>query len=177
MSIDGSRIKKLARGLGGTAELAFVQTRNQGNYVGVYNGADDPIDPLSLLVKAKKGMIGVDLYFNIAFGAGNYEGGWVVTRDGVLLPDSVDGVDSPWSIISGIPVGTVHTSWITQNNIVQIRDKAPLIGVEVLYELRKRRTGTNGQNPIYLNYGGATPQNGREAMMSSSRATGVYRNA
>lgn len=176
----GNRIVKLAlaafRKAAGDSDLAYKQTRNQAIYDATYNVADIPVDPLSMLVTAKAGMIGVDLRFDVNFGAGNYDNGWIVTRNGIPLVDSVDESDNPWSCICGIQTGTVHTSWVPNHNTIKIRDNDPLIGEEVLYELQVRETGA-GAAPVYFNYGGTTPQATVESFLSTAIATGVYANA
>ena len=170
---SGSRIVKIIQEVLGGSELGYKQTRVLGNYDATYNVADIPIDPLSMLVKAKKGMVGVDLSFSVNFGAGNYNNGWIVTRDGIPLPDSVDESDNPWSCICGITTPTVHTSWVSRDNIIKIRDNAPLIGKKALYELRLRETNP-GSAPVNFNNSGTTPQASVESFMSCASAVGVY---
>jgi hypothetical protein len=164
-------------GADGQRYLARVQTRDQGIYTATYSATpganvDDPIDPLTLTVTAKPGQIAVELEFNIMYSGGWYEGCFVVYKDGVVLPDSVDASNNGWSCIVGHTQGTVHTSWVPSSVTVKIFDDAPEINVAAVYEVRLRASW--GSTVANLNYSGTTPQGSVESGMSTATAKGVY---
>ena len=153
--------------------LTKVQTRTQGDFAGVYNVSDDPIDPLSLTVTAPAGTLFVELNWEMMIGADRADQlGFVVTKGGVLLPDSVDGSNNPWSCLTTGYRLSSHVTDLTQAIPIRIFDDNPTIGSPVVYEIRARNTSSTLASTVFLNYSGVPGASNKEEGMSTGRAIG-----
>ena len=157
--------------LGESTLLAKVQTRTQGDFTPLYNVSDEVITPMSLTVTAPLGTSFIELDWFLMVGSSTDRGGFIVTKDGVPLPDSVDGSNNPWSCLATLDRLSSHVTNLTQTVPVRIFDASPSIGVAVLYEVRARATGSSATVNVHLNYDGVGGGDNKEEGMSTGRAT------
>ena len=134
--------------------LAYIQTRTQGIYTGVYNatdgaGTDDPIVPLDLVVTPTSSNSILVLDWEI-FGEGSSSMlNYVVKKDGVLLPDSTNGVNG-WSALT---YQGYDGTWTNTPEPTRVRyiDSSPVAGVAATYSVCARSCRSGVSQPLYLN--------------------------
>lgn len=131
--------------------LARVQSRTQGTYAGVYDTSDAVIAPLSMTVTAQKPGGVLEIVWELMGESSAPENqGFVVTKGGVLMPDSVDGSDNPWSALACCTYDTTDND-TPEVLTVRIFDESPTVGSAVTYSVCARTTRASTTSTFYLN--------------------------
>lgn len=128
---------------------AYLQTRDQSIVTALTTGDGTAINPLNLTVKPSVAGKKLVIEYNIFVDSNDASAmGFLVSRNGVLLPDSSNGTNDRWAI-SGIMSRDDEIIDTPQNLSIRIIDKSCL-DVDSTYRLVVRATGGTSKT-CYLN--------------------------
>jgi len=166
---DGT-LQTTAAANGTVANVAMVQTRTQGSYIGSTTGNGTVITPLNLVITPKKAgnriilewVVNGEMYMNSVY---------IVTRNSVLLANTTNAGNNRWAGITAQPYDT-QTDSTPDNAVVKIIDMNSL-AVETTYELRVRST-SGSTVTLYLNRPQHVEGDYNEASLSVGTATEIW---
>ena len=154
--------------------LGYVNDRTQGIYQGTYSATpgantDVEIPGLTLTVTPTMNNSVLVLTYNLGgSGSGNCDQGFVVYKDGTIMPDSTNGSNNGWAVATLVPRLSSHVSNIGATSTLVIVDASPNVGVATEYQIRTRPTNTTNHSWYHNRLVGGTGSAAIEACMSSA---------
>lgn len=151
LTIDGGKVVEdgagIARIVSVVASINTVQTRATGTYSALNTGDGTEIDPLTIIFTPRHAGNKVILEW-VVNGEGDENIGFLVSRNGTLLPNSTDADNNRWAVVATWPFDNDDSS-TPSNLVVKIVDEDSL-DVESTYRLLIRSTEST-EYTFYLN--------------------------
>ena len=172
---DTNTINRFAAGswaVGETIVIAhedqWIQTRTQGTFTHTYEVGDGTIiTPMTITITPQKAGNKAVIEF-VIFGEAALSGraGFVITRNGVLLPDSSDGSNNGYAV-NGVQSFDNNNTSTPQVNIVRIIDENTL-GIASTYNVLFRATNSSTET-YYFNRSVNAPASSAETGVSTAK--------
>jgi len=157
---------------GTVASVNMLQTRTQGDFVANPTGNGTIVTPLNITFTPKQAGNKVILEFTVN-GEGSHEVGWIVTRNDVNLPDTTDGSNNMWAVITA---GSYDNDISTTPNTRSIRIlDLNTLSVETTYKVLVRSSYSSGTYTYRLNRAhGSAGADYAESLLSVVTATEIW---